>query len=88
MLQNVLDLPASSSVASFEENLTVPAWAQNALTTLSTAGVPVAGSGAMEPVTRRDAANLLYASNKLLPEEPVAKMSVFSWIKEKIASIF
>ena len=90
MLQNILDLPSSSSVGSFdtEETSDVPAWAENAMATLNTAGIPLSQEDAMETVSRREAANLLYASSRLLPEQAEEDDSVISWIKDKLSFLF
>ena len=63
MLQNMLQLPETDSKAVFaadEEESAVPAWAQSAVSTLLDAGVSIPATTSAEPISRRDAARLLY----------------------------
>ena len=69
MLQNVLHLPeVRTASAPLDEDSTVPAWAADAVATLSDAGLPVP-SGSSETVTRREAARLLYAAAQLMEQD-------------------
>lgn len=66
MLQNLLHLPEAQETAAFEDSEAVPTWAASAMGALSDAGLPVSATGCTEPITRRDAAKLLYAASALL----------------------
>lgn len=70
MLQNMLRLPARNAqpVAAFEET-SLPAWAGEAVSALSAAGVQLELSDAEEAMTRRDAAKILYQVHALLNAE-------------------
>ena len=65
MLQNVLQLPAARETADFSEEEAVPTWAADAVSALSDAGLPLEFEDCSGNITRRDAANLLYAASKL-----------------------
>ena len=81
MLQNMLRLPESDSKAVFaagEDETTVPVWAQSAVSTLSDAGVSIPASTGAEPISRRDAARLLYGVWQLTQREDIA---TFYWTK-------
>ena len=69
MLQNLLRLPEAQETAAFEDPDVVPTWAAGAMGALSDAGVPVSADGCTDPITRRDAAKLLYAASSLLDSE-------------------
>lgn len=62
MLQNMLQLPQSSSRAVFagEGDSAVPVWAQSAVSTLSDAGITLNAAQSSDPITRIEAAKLLY----------------------------
>lgn len=62
MLQNMLQLPQSSSRAVFAGSGedAVPAWAQSAVSTLSEAGIQINAAQSADPITRIEAAKLLY----------------------------
>ena len=64
MARNILDLdpPDSSSVFAGDS---VPAWAGPSVEALANAGIPLRGA-ADAPLTRRDAACMLYQMSKLL----------------------
>ena len=66
MLQNLLRLPEAQETAAFSESEAVPTWAASAMGALNDAGLPVSADGCTEPVTRREAARLLYAASSLL----------------------
>lgn len=66
MVQNVLQLPAVTEVSGQLADESVPAWAAEAVCALDEAGLPVAAYD--EIMTRRDAANLLYATACLLED--------------------
>lgn len=65
ILQNALKLPAAKKAAAFPADAAVPTWAESAVSALSEAGVPVDYAGCLDAITRRDAANLLYAVSQL-----------------------
>lgn len=87
MLQNVLALPKSSAALDEETLSSVPAWAENAVATLNTAGICLDPDAAGQPLTRRDAARLLYESSRLLPEK-AGGFSPVSWVKSKLEALF
>ena len=77
----MLRLPESDSKAVFaagEDETTVPVWAQSAVSTLSDAGVSIPASTGAEPISRRDAARLLYGVWQLTQREDIA---TFYWTK-------
>ena len=59
MLQNILRLSPAEEAETAALETGIPAWAQEAAAALSSAGIPV--SAADEPLTRMEAAHLLYA---------------------------
>lgn len=73
MLQNILQLPGQSAqaVGSFDENSTVPAWAEKAVAVLSSAGIELDTLHSDAAVTRRDAANILYRVSCLIRSEVI-----------------
>ena len=68
MVQNILELPVpdASAVFSANESDTVPAWAQQAHTALTNAGFQLNIDQEDEPMSRRDAANILYRIHSIL----------------------
>lgn len=64
MVQNILDLPTDE--ASSITDTATPAWAEDAVSALSEAGILSDATETMVPVTRREASQILYAvwSNK------------------------
>ena len=64
MVQNILDLPTDE--ASSITDTATPAWAEDAVSALSEAGILSDATETMAPVTRREASQILYAvwSNK------------------------
>ena len=81
MLQNMLRIPESDTKAVFagsEAESAVPVWAQSAVSTLSDAGITVPVSTSAEPITRRDAAQLLYDVWQLTQREDI---TTFYWTK-------
>lgn len=65
MLQNMLNLPSAEQAAGFPTDSAVPVWAEDAVSALSDAGIPLNTANCMQDVTRRDAANMLYAVSRL-----------------------
>ena len=65
ILRNILRLPDVKDAAAFPDESTVPAWAETAVSALSSAGVELDFSSCDAPVTRREAAKLLYSAEKL-----------------------
>ena len=79
MLQNILQLPANETQAVFSADTdAVPVWAAQAASALSQAGVDLQFHTEGELLTRRDAAKLLYAVNRLMEQEAV---STFYWVQ-------
>ena len=80
MLQNILQLPGSSSqaVGNFESYSTVPVWAEKAVSALSSAGIELNTVESEAAVTRRDAANILYQIHQLIETEAIP---TFYWTK-------
>lgn len=66
MLQNALNLPSDVETEVFAEYSAVPAWAQSSYTALSCAGIELNPTYSAEPMTRREAAELLYQVSLLL----------------------
>lgn len=66
MLQNLLRLPEAQETAAFADPEAVPTWAASAMGALWDAGLPVSADSCTSPITRRDAAKLLYAASALL----------------------
>ena len=71
MLQNILQLPGASTqaVGNFGDETAVPAWAENAVAALSSAGIELNTTNAAIAITRRDAAKILYQINCLMQTE-------------------
>ena len=67
MLQNILQLPAPSTqaVGAFEET-TLPVWAKESASALSSAGIRLNVTNNEDIMCRRDAANILYQVSQLL----------------------
>ena len=78
MLQNILQLPTGGAQAVFspEEECTVPAWAAEDAQAMSQANIPLEIASETEPLTRRDAAKVLYHVHQLIEQEAV---SAFYW---------
>ncbi|MDD3165357.1 MAG: Ig-like domain-containing protein [Oscillospiraceae bacterium] len=72
MVQNILNLPRAEDAMAASD---VPVWAESAISALSEAGIPCTGS-AMDIVTRRGAANLLYA---VFSEKGSADYGLLTW---------
>lgn len=62
ILKNILRLPEVKDASAFPDDSTVPVWAEGAVSALSDAGVAIDCAASAEPVTRREAARLLYAA--------------------------
>lgn len=79
MLQNMLQLPANNAhtVGAFEET-ELPAWAGEAVSALSSAGICLDLSSTEEAMTRREAANILYQVSRLLETEGAP---TFYWVQ-------
>jgi len=73
MLQNALHLPLEGDAAVFAADTTVPVWAAGAYAALSCAGLDLTSGRSAEPLTRREAAALLYQVAKLLENGTVVK---------------
>ena len=73
MLQKLLRLPGDAAVFAPEGDSAVPAWAQSAVSALSSAGIPLSSSDYEGPLTRREAANILLAA------APAAKEAALYW---------
>ena len=74
MVQNILNLPTDA--ASSITDTATPAWAEDAVSALAEAGILSDATQTMEPVTRREASQILYAvwSNK-----PDADYGLLAW---------
>ena len=74
MVQNILNLPTDA--ASSITDTATPAWAEDAVSALAEAGILPDATQTMEPVTRREASQILYAvwSNK-----PDADYGLLAW---------
>lgn len=66
IIQNVLALPQPETTAVFADDTLIPTWAQSSVQTLSEAGLVLDCSDYTRPLTRREAANVLYDMNQLL----------------------
>lgn len=66
MVQNALDLPVLVN-ADAEEDTETPAWAETALAAMAEGGIVLS---ALEPMTRGEAAQVLYQISKLAPDAP------------------
>ena len=80
MLQNILQLPSSETQAVFsvQEGAVIPTWAAEAAAALSQAGFELEILSEHDPMTRRDAARLLYHVNQLMEHDAV---STFYWVQ-------
>lgn len=81
LLQNILKLPVDTAAPVFsqEEEQTVPAWAVSSTAALSRAGIHLTMTGSSDPLTRLDAAQLLYNVNQFMEDNPVE--STFYWVQ-------
>lgn len=70
LLQKLLRLPGDAAVFSGEDASLVPAWAQSAVSALSTAGISLTGGDYDEPLTRREAARLLLTAAPAAAQQP------------------
>lgn len=68
MLQNILQLPEDDSTTVFSDDTAsvIPTWARGSSQALSDAGIPLQITSEAEPMTRRDAAQILYAVSRVL----------------------
>ena len=73
MLQKLLRLPGDAAVFAPDDDSAVPTWAQSAVSALSTAGIPLSSADYEGPLTRREAANMLFAA------APAAKAAGLYW---------
>lgn len=79
MVQNILKLPGADAAQVFsQEGSAVPAWAAEAAAALVQAGVSLELTDELQPLTRRDAAELLYDVHALMEAEAV---SAFYWVQ-------
>ena len=80
MLQNILQLPVSETQTVFhqEQEETVPVWAAEAATALSQSGFDLQILNDADPMTRRDAAQMLYHVRQLMDSKTV---STFYWVQ-------
>lgn len=78
LLQNVLDLPSPTTESVWAEQDALPVWAADAAAAISAAGLPLDLSAQADPVTRRDAAKLLYAVDQLIQGEA---LETFYWVQ-------
>ncbi len=79
MVQNILKLPGADAAQVFsQEDSAVPAWAAKAAAALVQAGVSLELTDELQPLTRRDAAGLLYDIHALIEAEAV---SAFYWVQ-------
>lgn len=79
MVQNILKLPGADAAQVFsQEDPAVPAWAAEAAAALVQAGVSLELTDELQPLTRRDAAGLLYDIHALIEAEAV---STFYWVQ-------
>ena len=78
LLQNVLQLPASSTKAVFslESEQAIPVWAADAAAALSASGIEIDAASSTEVLARRDAAKVLYTIHCLMEDEALA---TFYW---------
>jgi len=78
MLQNILQLPDNNlqAVSSFENQSALPAWAEASAGALASAGIQLDMTTGEEPMTRLEAAKILYQSHLLLNQQD---RSVFYW---------
>ena len=73
MLQKLLRLPGDAAVFAPDDDSAVPTWAQSAVSALSTAVIPLSSAYYEGPLTRREAANMLFAA------APAAKAAGLYW---------
>lgn len=80
MLQNILQLPTveSTTVFAADEKAAIPVWAVDAAAALSQAGLELQMDGEADPLTRRDAARILYGVGNLLENEAA---KTFFWVQ-------
>lgn len=80
LLQNVLQLPTATAKTVFagESDSAMPAWAVDSAAALSASGIEIDAALAAEPVTRREAARVLYTVQSILGEEA---LSTFYWVQ-------
>ncbi len=69
MLQNMLQLKPTGAAEVFSEDIAVPVWAEDAISTLRQYALPVSALSCTEPMTRSEAANLLYAASSILENQ-------------------
>lgn len=65
ILQNMMQLPPTGATEVFAEDSAVPAWAQEAVSVMRQYDLPVSAANCSEPLTRAEAANLLYSASKV-----------------------
>lgn len=68
MLQKFLRLPGQTAVFAANDASAIPAWAESAVSALSSAGIPLAAGDYTEPLTHREAARMLLAASAALPD--------------------
>ena len=80
MLQNILQLPLSETQAVFSSDTetAIPVWAAESAAALAQAGIDLDILQASDPLTRRDAARILYRVGQLIEEKAV---STFYWVQ-------
>lgn len=80
MLQNILQLPTSTSqaVGAFDQEGAIPAWASEAAAALSASGISLEVTVENESLTRRDAARVLYQVSRILETETTP---TFYWVQ-------
>ena len=80
LLQNILDLPMDNAkpVFSQDHEETVPVWAVSSAAALSNAGISLQIKDSSDPLTRLDAAQLLYEVNQLLETRTA---QTFFWVQ-------
>lgn len=80
MVQNILKLPVDDSAQVFSQEGagTLPTWAEEAAAALGQAGIALEVTDDSQPLTRRDAARLLYDIHGLMEAEVV---STFYWVQ-------
>lgn len=80
MLQNILQVPYSDAQAVFSqtEETVIPVWASEATAALSQAGVEIEITNETDLLTRREAANILYAVHQIMETN---NHSEFYWVQ-------
>lgn len=73
MLQNALELPASMESPVFRELSSVPVWAQSSYNALTCAGIEMNPALSAQPMTRLDAAELLYEVSSLVDSQNISR---------------